>query len=159
MGHDTHLLNQVTIKAKRTKYKEILAFEQSVRAYYDIPKELDRMRDEGKFMDYFPWLMTTLNPNIQVKSKWKGDPPFITMKYKNHYILCVINGVLYSTFDRELFIDKNIDAIKSVMICDGTTASAGIDDDSAYHLSDESLKITWKLPDSLPLKKKLSKVI
>lgn len=84
--------------------------------------------------------MTTLNPNIQVKSKWKGDPPFITMKYKNHYILCVINGVLYSTFDRELFIDKNIDAIKSVMICDGTTASAGIDDDSAYHLSDESLK-------------------
>lgn len=98
------------------------------------------MRDEGKFMDYFPWLMTTLNPNIQVKSKWKGDPPFITMKYKNHYILCVINGVLYSTFDRELFIDKNIDAIKSVMICDGTTASAGIDDDSAYHLSDESLK-------------------
>ena len=26
------------------------------------------------------------------------------------------------------------------MICDGTTASAGIDDDSAYHLSDESLK-------------------
>lgn len=34
------------------------------------------MRDEGKFMDYFPWLMTTLNPNIQVKSKWKGDPPF-----------------------------------------------------------------------------------
>ena len=38
------------------------------------------------------------------------------------------------------FIDKNIDAIKSVMICDGTTASAGIDDDSAYHLSDESLK-------------------
>lgn len=45
------------------------------------------------------------------------------------------------------------------MICDGTTASAGIDDDSAYHLSDESLKITWKLPDSLPLKKKLSKVI
>lgn len=140
MGHDTHLLNQVTIKAKRTKYKEILAFEQSVRTYYDIPKELDRMRDEGKFMDYFPWLMTTLNPNIQVKSKWKGDPPFITMKYKNHYILCVINGVLYSTFDRELFIDKNIDAIKSVMICDGTTASAGIDDDSAYHLSDESLK-------------------
>lgn len=117
------------------------------------------MRDEGKFIDYFPWLMTTLNPNIQVKSKWKGDPPFITMKYKNHYILCVINGVLYSTFDRELFIDKNIDAIKSVMICDGTTASAGIDDDSAYHLSDESLKITWKLPDSLPLKKKLSKVI
>lgn len=140
MGHDTHLLDQVTIKAKRTKYKKILAFEQSVRAYYDIPKELDRMRDEGKFMDYFPWLMTTLNPNIQVKSKWKGDPPFITMKYKNHYILCVINGVLYSTFDRELFIDKNIDAIKSVMICDGTTASAGIDDDSAYHLSDESLK-------------------
>ena len=67
MGHDTHLLNQVTIKAKRTKYKEILAFEQSVRAYYDIPKELDRMRDEGKFMDYFPWLMTTLNPNIQVE--------------------------------------------------------------------------------------------
>lgn len=72
MGHDTHLLDQVTIKAKRTKYKKILAFEQSVRAYYDIPKELDRMRDEGKFMDYFPWLMTTLNPNIQVKSKWKG---------------------------------------------------------------------------------------
>lgn len=140
MGHDTHLLDQVTIKAKRMKYKKILAFEQSVRAYYDIPKELDRMRDEGKSVDYFPLLMTTLNPNIQVNSNWEGDPPLIGIKYKNHHMLCAINGVPYPTFDRELFIDKSIDAIKSVMICDGTAASAGIDDDSAYRLSDESLK-------------------
>lgn len=75
IGHDAHVLNQVMVKAKRTKYKKILAFEQSVRVYYDIPKELDQIRDGGGFMDYFPWLMATLNSNIQVKSSWDADFP------------------------------------------------------------------------------------
>lgn len=140
IGHDAHVLNQVMVKAKRTKYKKILAFEQSVRAYYDIPKELDQIRDGGGFMDYFPWLMATLNSNIQVKSSWDADFPLLTMSYNGHPMLCTVNGVLYPIFDRELFIDKSIDAIKSVMICDGPSATAGIDDDKTFYLSDESLQ-------------------
>ena len=140
IGHDAHVLNQVMVKAKRTKYKKILAFEQSVRVYYDIPKELDQIRDGGGFMDYFPWLMATLNSNIQVKSSWDADFPLLTMSYNGHPMLCTVNGVLYPIFDRELFIDKSIDAIKSVMICDGPSATAGIDDDKTFYLSDESLQ-------------------
>ena len=78
------------VKAKRTKYKKILAFEQSVRVYYDIPKELDQIRDGGGFMDYFPWLMATLNSNIQVKSSWDADFPLLTMSYNGHPMLCTV---------------------------------------------------------------------
>lgn len=138
MGHDAHVLDQVIVKAKRTKYKKIRAFEQSVRAYYDIPRELDRIRDEGKFMKYFPSLMETLNSNIHIQTSFRNNAVYLA--YNNRYMQCAVNGVLYPTFDRELFIDKSIDAIKSVMICDGASSRAGIDSDRTYHLSDESIQ-------------------
>lgn len=131
LGYDHYVLDQVLVKAKRSKFKKILAFEQTVQAYYDIPKELDRLRDKGEFVNYFPDLLTKLNPEmyfaIPNAMKKQPDAPFVPkMIYKGKDSLSyVVNGHLISAGDKELFIDHDIDCIKSVMICMGSNNHAG----------------------------------
>lgn len=146
MSIDSKLLEQVTIKAKKSKYKKILAFEQSVIAYYDIPRELDRLRDEGKYIKYFTQLMEHLNPSIiggQSETLATDDGVLLggmSLYYAGRGLTCILNGVLYPFFEQDLFLNRNVDAIKSVMICEGRNADAGIISERQVAMTDENLR-------------------
>ena len=158
---DSKLLEQVTVKAKKSKYKKILAFEQSVIAYYDIPRELDRLRDEGEFVEYFPQLLQKLNKSFYSTLEWEpgerlenglrdnnpveyieipDDAPRTIMEYDTKGVVPVLNGAIYPAILLELLIFKEVDAIQSIMLCNGAYADAGISADGVDALSDESLQ-------------------
>lgn len=161
MSIDSKLLEQVTIKAKKSKYKKILAFEQSVIAYYDIPRELDRLRDEGEFVEYFPQLLQKLNSSFHSTVVWNpgesldndlqennptmyneipDNAPITIMSYASKGVVPVLNGTLYHPLIFELLVFKKVDAIQSIMLCNGAYADAGISADRVDAMSDESLQ-------------------
>lgn len=138
MGQSKYVLDQVVVKAKRTKSKRILAFEQTVRAYYNIPQELDRLRDAGVFVNYFPDLIAKLNSKINVN----GANDFAIIKYNGKFLPFAVNGNFFSEFERSLFIDKDVDCIKTVMINEGPIldAMAGVDLEETGTLFDKEVR-------------------
>ena len=147
MSVDAQLLEQVTVTAKRTRYEKILAFEQSVIAYYDVLWEIDRLRDEGKYIKYFTQLMEYLNPSIiggQSESTGGTNGEIylggMTLSYSGRPLTCVLNGVLYLQFEQDLFLNKNVDGIRSIMICEGRNADAGIISERQTSMTSENLR-------------------
>lgn len=134
MKTNAQLLEQVTVKAGREKYKKVLAFEQSVIAYYDVLWEIDRLRDEGKYIKNFTQLMHELNPSIDggsvdiIGGEGYSDISLVDMSlwYDNSEMRIVLNGGFKPSFQQGYFLNRNVDAVKSVMICEGRNADASV---------------------------------
>lgn len=123
MRHETYMLDQVSVKARRKRLKNIQTLEQAVLAYYDIPNELDRLRDSDKPLSNFIDMMEMINPDMRrLPSNITGDD-YVNVTYKNYPVVYIVNGEICTSRKRESLIDDDVDAIRTVMLCDGTTTA------------------------------------
>ena len=51
MSERTHRIDEVVVKGKRTHQQEIYKAKSEAVAYYDIPSEIDNIRDGGESVD------------------------------------------------------------------------------------------------------------
>lgn len=128
---DEYLLEQVDVRGKQrfNSLKRTIKFEREILGYYDIPRALNRLWDSGEAIENFPVLMEKLNPNISrttgedeigsirenyVENYIKED--YIGLKYDLSPITFLVNGMSIGNVDREIFLDKELEAIRTVTL-------------------------------------------
>ena len=140
IGPNKYVLDQVVVKANRLRFKKIKKFERTVKAYYDIPREVDRLRDQGEAINYFPDLLMKLNPKLYSKPDNKSmQNGYLPIYYGMLQMEIIVNGNPMAP----IYMDKSVDAIKSVMFCIGPKLDAekGINFETGKHpYSTESVK-------------------
>lgn len=140
IGPNKYVLDQVVVKANRLRFKKIKKFERTVKAYYDIPREVDRLRDQGEAINYFPDLLMKLNPKLYSKPDNKSmRNGYLPIYYGMLQMEIIVNGNPMAP----IYMDKSVDAIKSVMFCIGPKLDAekGINFETGKHpYSTESVK-------------------
>ena len=140
IGPNKYVLDQVVVKANRLRFKKIKKFKRTVKAYYDIPREVDRLRDQGEAINYFPDLLMKLNPKLYSKPDNKSmQNGYLPIYYGMLQMEIIVNGNPMAP----IYMDKSVDAIKSVMFCIGPKLDAekGINFETGKHpYSTESVK-------------------
>lgn len=114
---DNYLLDQVEVRGKRfNSLKRTIKFEREILGYYDIPRLLNGFRDNGEIVENFPILMEKLNPNINRNIMIGEDEVQVGLDYNASHVNFLINGMKIGSADREIFLDKDLEAIRTVML-------------------------------------------
>lgn len=110
-GPDNHLLDEVVVNAKRLSLllKQTERFEKEILGYYNITQVVDKMRDSGKSVYNLPMLLKELNPNFRLTDS-------LSLSYNNSKVLFVVNGGVLSYGKTDYVLDKDVDAVKSIML-------------------------------------------
>lgn len=110
-GPDHHLLDEVVVNAKRLNLllKQTERFEKEILGYYNITQVVDKMRDKGEAVYNLPMLLKELNPNFRLSDS-------LSLHYNNSRVLFIVNGGVLSYGKTDYVLDKNVDAIKSIML-------------------------------------------
>lgn len=64
MSEKTHRIDEVVVKGKRTHQQEIYKAKSEAVAFYDIPSEIDNIRDEGESIDDVRELLAQMDDNF-----------------------------------------------------------------------------------------------
>lgn len=64
MSERTHRIDEVVVKGKRTHQQEIYKAKSEAVAYYDIPSEIDNIRDDGESVDDVRELLAQMDENF-----------------------------------------------------------------------------------------------
>ena len=109
-GPDHHLLDEV-VNAKRLNLllKQTERFEKEILGYYNITQVVDKMRDKGEAVYNLPMLLKELNPNFRLSDS-------LSLHYNNSRVLFIVNGGVLSYGKTDYVLDKDVDAIKSIML-------------------------------------------
>lgn len=154
--NDFYLLDEVKVKAKKRRRNSPQRFEQSISAYYDVPLLLDEMRDRGIIVDNIATFLAKVNPRIFLRTfeieQRVGEKIHATSaRYGSNCILYLINGKLATIQERRLFLEDDLDAIRSITLCEGKGALNRIDlQESKVSLTDyqtlneEYLEVDWR---------------
>ena len=124
MDERVHLLDEVTIMAKRrTREQIILQNRTTSAAYYDVASEYDDIYDKGIFTgDNMHELLINMNPNFSILRDGSGRE---WMMYKGKMVLFVVD---YKTVDWTSIMDIfkyttiRVQAIKSIYINETVSA-------------------------------------
>lgn len=110
-GSDHHLLDEVVVNAKRLNLllKQTERFEKEILGYYNITQVVDKMRDKGEAVYNLPMLLKELNPNFRLSDS-------LSLHYNNSRVLFIVNGGVLSYGKTDYVLDKDVDAIKSIML-------------------------------------------
>ena len=110
-GQDHHLLDEVVVNAKRLNLllKQTERFEKEILGYYNITQVVDKMRDKGEAVYNLPMLLKELNPNFRLSDS-------LSLHYNNSRVLFIVNGGVLSYGKTDYVLDKDVDAIKSIML-------------------------------------------
>lgn len=110
-GPDYHLLDEVVVNAKRLNLllKQTERFEKEILGYYNITQVVDKMRDKGEAVYNLPMLLKELNPNFRLSDS-------LSLHYNNSRVLFIVNGGVLSYGKTDYVLDKDVDAIKSIML-------------------------------------------
>ena len=110
-GTDDHLLDEVVVNAKRLNLllKQTERFEKEILGYYNITQVVDKMRDKGEAVYNLPMLLKELNPNFRLSDS-------LSLHYNNSRVLFIVNGGVLSYGKTDYVLDKDVDAIKSIML-------------------------------------------
>lgn len=110
-GPDNYLLDEVVVNAKRLSLllKQTQRFEKEILGYYNITQVVDKMRDKGKAVYNLPMLLKELNPNFRLSDS-------LSLNYNNSRVLFIVNGGVLSYGKTDYVLDKDVDAIKSIML-------------------------------------------
>ena len=110
-GPDHHLLDEVVVNAKRLNLllKQTERFEKEILGYYNITQVVDKMRDKGEAVYNLPMLLKELNPNFRLSDS-------LSLHYNNSRVLFIVNGGILSYGKTDYVLDKDVDAIKSIML-------------------------------------------
>lgn len=110
-GPDHHLLDEVVVNAKRLNLllKQTERFEKEILGYYNITQVVDKMRDKGEAVYNLPMLLKELNPNFRLSGS-------LSLHYNNSRVLFIVNGGVLSYGKTDYVLDKDVDAIKSIML-------------------------------------------
>lgn len=110
-GPDHHLLDEVVVNAKRLNLllKQTERFEKEILGYYNITQVVDKMRDKGEAVYNLPMLLKELNPNFRLSDS-------LSLHYNNSRVLFIVNGGVLSYCKTDYVLDKDVDAIKSIML-------------------------------------------
>lgn len=110
-GPDHHLLDEVVVNAKRLNLllKQTERFEKEILGYYNITQVVDKMRDKGEAVYNLPMLLKELNPNFRLSDS-------LSLHYNNSRVLFIVNGGVLSYGKTDYVLDKDVDAIKSIML-------------------------------------------
>lgn len=132
LGPDNHLLDEVVVKAGRLRrlLKQTERFEKEIMGYYDITQQVDKIRDGGKLVYNLPMLLNKLNPNFILT-------PSLGVRYNNAAVLFIVNGGVLYYGKTGFVLDKEIDAIKSIMLYYDQTGGQSI-----YVMNKQSNRVT-----------------
>ena len=110
-GPDHHLLDEVVVNAKRLNLllKQTERFEKEILGYYNITQVVDKMRDKGEAVYNLPMLLKELNSNFRLSDS-------LSLHYNNSRVLFIVNGGVLSYGKTDYVLDKDVDAIKSIML-------------------------------------------
>ena len=110
-GPDNHLLDEVVVNARRLNLllKQTERFEKEILGYYNITQVIDKMRDKGEAVYNLPMLLKELNPNFRLSDS-------LSLHYNNSRVLFVVNGGVLSYGKTDYVLDKDVDAVKSIML-------------------------------------------
>lgn len=110
-GPDHHLQDEVVVNAKRLNLllKQTERFEKEILGYYNITQVVDKMRDKGEAVYNLPMLLKELNPNFRLSDS-------LSLHYNNSRVLFIVNGGVLSYGKTDYVLDKDVDAIKSIML-------------------------------------------
>lgn len=110
-GPDHHLLDEVVVNAKRLNLllKQTERFEKEILGYYNITQVVDKMRDKGEAVYNLPMLLKELNPNFRLSDS-------LSLHYNSSRVLFIVNGGVLSYGKTDYVLDKDVDAIKSIML-------------------------------------------
>ncbi len=110
-GPDHHLLDEVVVNAKRLNLllKQTERFEKEILGYYNITQVVDKMRDKGEAVYNLPMLLKEFNPNFRLSDS-------LSLHYNNSRVLFIVNGGVLSYGKTDYVLDKDVDAIKSIML-------------------------------------------
>ena len=105
------LLDEVVVNAKRLNLllKQTERFEKEILGYYNITQVVDKMRDKGEAVYNLPMLLKELNPNFRLSDS-------LSLHYNNSRVLFIVNGGVLSYGKTDYVLDKDVDAIKSIML-------------------------------------------
>ena len=106
-----HLLDAVVVNSKRLNLllKQTERFEKEILGYYNITQVVDKMRDKGEAVYNLPMLLKELNPNFRLSDS-------LSLHYNNSRVLFIVNGGVLSYGKTDYVLDKDVDAIKSIML-------------------------------------------
>lgn len=99
------------VNAKRLNLllKQTERFEKEILGYYNITQVVDKMRDKGEAVYNLPMLLKELNPNFRLSDS-------LSLHYNNSRVLFIVNGGVLSYGKTDYVLDKDVDAIKSIML-------------------------------------------
>lgn len=131
-GPDNHLLDEVTVNAKRLNVllKQTERFEKEILGYYNVPQLVDKMRDDGESVYNLPILLKELNPNFKLTDA-------LTLTYNTSKVLFIVNGGVLSYGNTEYVLDKDVDAVKSIMLYHDQTEG-----ESVFVMNKQSNRVT-----------------
>lgn len=110
---NTIFLDEVEITRKRKDQNlTTQVFEQSVDAYYDVPRMVDEMRDKGETILTFPDFLSKVNPNFTY------EPQDGSCTYKNRTICLIVGTEILDTLTAWMLWNE-IDGVRRIMICEG----------------------------------------
>lgn len=110
---NTIFLDEVEITKKRKDQNlTTQVFEQSVDAYYDVPRMVDEMRDKGEVVLTFPDFLSKVNPNFDY-NRQDG-----ACTYKNKTV-CLIAGTEILDPRNAWALWNEVDGVRRIMICEG----------------------------------------
>ncbi len=110
-----YLLDEVTIKSKRKGQMSTTVSEQSVDAYYDVRRTVDKMRDEGKFVGTIPEFLEMMN------DQFLWDRRTDTYTYRQKQMVFILDGKILSAIEKRMMMTE-IDGLSSILICQGSKA-------------------------------------
>lgn len=89
--------------------------EQSVDAYYDVRRTVDKMRDEGKFVGTIPEFLEMMN------DQFLWDRRTDTYTYRQKQMVFILDGKILSAIEKRMMMTE-IDGLSSILICQGSKA-------------------------------------
>lgn len=110
-----YLLDEVTIKSKRKGQMNTTVSEQSVDAYYDVRRTVDKLRDEGKFVGTIPEFLEMMN------DQFFWDRRDDTYTYRQKQMVFIMDGKILSAIEKQMMLTE-IDGLSSILICQGSKA-------------------------------------
>lgn len=139
---DTHVLDEVEVTAKR-KHVNLTTqvFEQSVDAYYDVPRIVDELRDKGETVITIPDFLRKVNPNFIY------EPLDGSCTYK-HRTICLIVGEQVLDSMAAWVLWNEVDGIRQLMICEGANSYTEKVLSSARRVAKSSVTPTRTFDDS-----------
>lgn len=110
-----YLLDEFVVQGKRKKNFSTKTSEQSIDAYYDVRRTVDKLRDEGKYVSTIPDFLEMMN------SQFFWNRSNDTYTYRQKPLVFILDGKILSNTEKKMMLTE-IDGLESIIICKGSGA-------------------------------------